>query len=107
MTYQEAKDFIDNHFDIVNPHIAGDMYPHMVLGSFIAPDGAKLNDLVSVYELCKSLPNDDVLLQMNLYVTNGLKPYIVFKQGDDETYLPLEDYISSGIGRDDSQSGKD
>jgi hypothetical protein len=96
MTYNEAKQIIDENFDVVNPHMVDSSPPHLILGSLIAPEGSPLNTLVMVDGMMDNdhLPNDEILLQLGL-VGNNLIPFIKYKMTGDVIIMPLGSYKGS------------
>ena len=93
MTYKEAKKVLDDHFDIINPHMIVSEPPHLVLGGIIAPEGTAIPTLGFIYEKMtdEHIANDEILLENNLF-GNNLIVYVVFKMKGSFWFQPLDTY---------------
>ena len=97
MTYKEAQEIIDRDWKKLTPQMVNSIPPHLILRTLIAPIGSDLNTLVQIDSFLTNdhVPNDEVLLQMNLF-GNNLEPFIVYLMSGSNIIWPLRAYFDTG-----------
>lgn len=95
MTYNEAKQIINDNEKVLSIYTTHDNPPHRILGCFVSPIERSFKREEYIFNECitNKKDNAEVLLNLNIYSAD-LMPFVAMLIWGNNILIPLESYVN-------------